>query len=436
MSRHRKVHRAWLVFAGVCIFNLIGYGLIVNCFGTFLVPTSQGLGISITEVSITHSVRTICGTVGSLLAGQLMQRIDLKKYLAGICIAIAAAAFLTSCSTQLWQLLLSAALLGLSVGMGIYTLVPLVIPQWFKQPEGYIGFATACGGIGGILFAPLLTWLMGTQGWKMGYYLMVAVALLIMLPIAILLIRYSPRSLGLQPYDNGKRREKKPANSLDENDGATLQKAVRSPSFYLIILFFVSVALVSGVYTHMPNMLREEGFSDIQAGYLYSFYQMGAAGAQFLVGLLSIKLNIKRTIHLFMGLILVGVVGIGFINPGLTFTALFVLLVGSGRAVGVVAGPILVRNTFGQKHYNTIFSGLYTSYLGAVAVSTTLYGLIYDTGHSYHYAYFVIIGCCAITMLSTQFTKLRTIKKPPVQQAEITNPSASHEANLRENNAV
>lgn len=398
----KRIHRAWLVFAGVCLFNMLGYGLIVNCFGAFLLPTSQGLGISVTEVSLTHSVRTICGTLGSLAAGQLVQRIDLKKYLAGICVALGAAALLTSLSTQLWQLLLCAALMGLSIGMGVYTLVPLVIPQWFRQPAGYIGFATACGGMGGILFAPILTWLMGGYGWKAGYYLMMAVALLIMLPVAVLLIRYSPGSVGLLPYDNGRPGKEDAAAGQDPSAGATLGQALRSPAFYLIILFFVAVALVSGVYTHMPNMLRERGFADQQTGYLYSFYQLGAAGAQFLVGLLCIRLNIRRTIHLFMGLILVGIVGIGFLDTGFALTALLVLLVGSGRAVGVVAGPILVRGTFGPRHYNTIFSGVYTSYLAAVAVSTTLYGLIYDASGSYHVAYGVIIACCLVTMLSAQ----------------------------------
>lgn len=402
MVRKKKTHKAWFVFAGICIFNLIGYGFIVNCFGIFLLPTSLGLRISVAEVSLTHSVRTICGTLGSLVTGYLIHRIDLKKYLACICISIAVAALLISRSTQLWQLLLWSAFLGLLVGMGIYTLVPLVIPQWFRQPERYIGVATTCSGIGGLLFVPILTWLMGKYGWKAGYYLMVAVAILVMFPIALFLVRYSPRSVGLQPYENGKIKKTTAKIKKDAYVGVSLRQAIRTPAFYLIILFFVSAALISGVYTHMPNMLREKGFTGIQTSYLYLFYQVGTVVAQFLVGMLSAQLNIKRTIYLFMGLILTGIIGIGFLDTGFAVASLLAFLVGLGRAVGVVAGPILVRSTFGLKHYNTIFSGLYTSYLVTVAISTTLYGLIFDFSNSYRIAYFVIMACCVVAIFSVQ----------------------------------
>ena len=62
MVRKKKIHKAWFVFAFASSIP-IGYGFIVNCFGIFLLPTSLGLRISAAEVSLTHPVRTICGTL-------------------------------------------------------------------------------------------------------------------------------------------------------------------------------------------------------------------------------------------------------------------------------------------------------------------------------------------------------------------------------------
>lgn len=413
-------HPAWRVFVGVCAFNFLAYGLIINGYGAFLLPTSQGTGLSVTAISLTHSVRTICGTFGSLLAGRVIDRFPLKAYLAVVCVVIAGASFFTALSSQLWQLLLSAGLLGWACGMGVYTLVPLVVPQWFTRPEGLMGIATACGGIGGIVFAPVLTGLMESLGWQSGYFTIVGVALLLMLPIAAGLLRYSPSELGLSPCNNekksfggkasGRRGESAVNPALDsEMAGAslTMGEAVRTPSFYLIAVVFMAVAFISGMYTHFPSMLREEGLSAAATGAMYSFYQVGVASGQLLIGMLSLKLNIKRTMYLFMAMVAAGLLGVVFLSSGpFLLLAFFAILTGSGRAVGVVAGPILVRSAYGQAHYNRIFSTLYTAYLATVAVSTTLYGLIYDQAHSYRNAYVLILLCCAVGAVFTGMSRL------------------------------
>ena len=113
--------RATAVFLGVCLFNFAGYGLIINCFGLFLSPVSVAQNISITEISLTHTVRTLCGMAGTVLAGRLMPRYDLRKYLALVCLGLAGAAVLTARSTVFWHFMLSAALLGFAAGLGIYT---------------------------------------------------------------------------------------------------------------------------------------------------------------------------------------------------------------------------------------------------------------------------------------------------------------------------
>lgn len=191
--------RATAVFLGVCLFNFAGYGLIINCFGLFLSPVSVAQNISITEISLTHTVRTLCGMAGTVLAGRLMPRYDLRKYLALVCLGLAGAAVLTARSTVFWHFMLSAALLGFAAGLGIYTLVPLVISEWFTAPGGYIGLATACGGLGGIVFSPVLARVIQCRGWQAGYLLIAAVALLVMLPAGVFLIRFRPGELGLEP---------------------------------------------------------------------------------------------------------------------------------------------------------------------------------------------------------------------------------------------
>ena len=405
--------RATAVFLGVCLFNFAGYGLIINCFGLFLSPVSVAQNISITEISLTHTVRTLCGMAGTVLAGRLVPRYDLRKYLALVCLGLAGAAVLTARSTVFWHFMLSAALLGFAAGLGIYTLVPLVISEWFTAPGGYIGLATACGGLGGIVFSPVLARVIQCRGWQAGYLLIAAVALLVMLPAGVFLIRFRPGELGLEPCTGKKtvragRRESVP---LPMDAGVTPDQAAHMPVFYLIIGMFIAVSLVSGAYTHVPAMLRAKGYGEMAVGGLNACYQMGAALTQFLLGALSVRWGIRRTMELFLTIIGVGAVGLLLTGSGsVILTGVFALMLGGGRALGVVEGPILVREAFGHRCYNTIFSNLYTAYLTACALTTTIYGLIYDSTGSYTVVFLFILVCIVLAAL-TVFGSLFCIRR-------------------------
>lgn len=395
--------RAMAVLVGVCLFNFAGYGLIINCFGMFLSPVSVAQGISITHISMTHTVRTLCGMIGTVVAGHLMPRFDLRKYLSLVCLGLAGSAILTACSTLFWHFLVSAALLGFAAGLGIYTLVPLVISEWFSTPGGYIGLATACGGLGGIVFSPILAWVIQRFDWQGGYVLIAAVVILVMLPAGIFLIRFRPAELGLEPYKNERKAAalgtQEPVLPMDA--GVTQAQAVRMPVFYLIIGMFIAVSLVSGAYTHVPAMLRAKGYGELAVGGLNACYQTGAAVTQLLLGALSVRWGIRRTMELFLSLIGIGAIGLLFTGSGsILITGAFTLMLGGGRALGVVEGPVLVREAFGHKCYNTIFTNLYTAYLTACALTTTIYGIIYDSTGSYTVVFVFILVCIGVVALT------------------------------------
>lgn len=398
-SNRRQV---FLVFAGVCIFNFIGYGIIINCFGMFLAPVSQAMGISVTNISMTHTIRTLCGMGTTLIAGHLMPKCNLRRYLAVVCLGLAFSSFLTAHATLLWQFALCAALLGSFAGLGIYTLVPLVINQWFERSGSYIGIATACGGLGGVVFSPVLAWIIEDFGWQGGYYCITIVVLLGMLPAALFLIRFSPHDVGCEPW-KGKCIDSTSTtpSATPLGVGVTLRDARKLPAFYFIIIFFVFVSMVSGAYTHVPSIMETKGFQSLQVGVLNSCYQCGGAIAQLLLGVLSARWGLKRTMSLFLLLISCGLFGLVMASSeNYLLAAVAILLFGGGRALGVVVGPILVREAFGQRHYSQIFSSVYTVYLTMCAAATTIYGMFYDHTESYDAVFVLIFGCILFVALA------------------------------------
>ena len=124
------------------------------------------------------------------------------------------------------------------------------------------------------------------------------VALVIMLPVAITMIRYDPKPMNVNPIpgrDNGDFDDVEMQITKDYK----IQEAAKTTQFYIIIVFFFAVALISGAYTHAPGMLKIKGLTAIETGYLYSFYQLGAAIAQFFIGVLITRYGLRRIMTFF-----------------------------------------------------------------------------------------------------------------------------------------
>ena len=189
------------------------------------------------------------------------------------------------------------------------------------------------------------------------------------------------------------------------------------PVFYLIICLFVAAALVSGAYTHVPAMLRFKGYGDLAVGGLNACYQLGAALSQFLLGALSVRWGIRRTMELFLSIIAAGLLLTG--SDSAVLTGLFVLMLGGGRALGVVEGPILVQEAFGRRYYNTIFPNIYTAYLAACALTTTLYGIIFDSTGSYTVVFLFILACVSLAAVSA-LGALFCIRRSPWRRAVLS----------------
>lgn len=64
-----RPHRAWLVFAGICLYYFVAFGLIYSGFGLFLSSMSEDLGIPYVQLSATATVRVLAGMVTTAVIG-------------------------------------------------------------------------------------------------------------------------------------------------------------------------------------------------------------------------------------------------------------------------------------------------------------------------------------------------------------------------------
>lgn len=63
-----------------------------------------------------------------------------------------------------------------------------------------MSIAMAGIGVGGTIFSPVITWLLGAYGWRSTYRIMALIILVLALPAALFILRKRPEDMGLLPY--------------------------------------------------------------------------------------------------------------------------------------------------------------------------------------------------------------------------------------------
>lgn len=403
--------RAMLVFLGLCVYYFVAFGLIYNGLGMFLTPISQDLNLPFVQVSFSSTVRILTGMVTTAAAGRILPKVNLKWFLSMNVLVLAGAAALISMAQSLPLILTGSALMGFAAGFALYAIVPIVLNQWFVHPERYVSIATAVGGAGGILFCPVLTWAIGSLGWRSAYRMIGVLILAVMLPVALGIIRYSPKEYGLLPYEGGSGRHsaaESPAASVPPGDAG---KRKEDWGLFLCFFFFFSAgAILSGMYGHIASAFWAEGFTDSQVGSLTALYQTGTTLTQLLFGLVSGKLGLKKALYLILPLVAVSSLGLLFAGSSFfLLTAVFSFLLGAGRAFGVIH-PLVTRYIYGTERFTRVYSGFYAVFLIFTAVSASLFGAVYHATGSYDGVYLLIFGCTVLEIGLVQWMFWRVRK--------------------------
>lgn len=406
--------KAMIIFGGLCVYYFVAFGLIYNGLGMFLTPISENLDIPFVQVSMSSTVRILTGMATTAAAGYILPKVKLKWFLSMNVLFLAGASALISVSHGLIGILAGSAWMGFAAGFALYAIVPIVLNQWFAQPERYVSIVTAVGGAGGILFCPVITWAISELGWREAYRMIGVIVLAVMLPISLFIIRYSPTEYGLQPYgtavtkeNNCQQKKVCPDLGVRTGDGRGL--------LICLLVFFLAAAVLSGMYGHVASAFWVKGFYDNQVGMLTAFYQAGTTVMQLLFGLISAKIGLRKTLNVMFPLIVISCAGMIFVKSSMfNLTAFFALLLGTGRAFGVI-NPLMTRYVYGAADFTRIYSGLYAAFLVSTAVTATLFGTLYDLTGSYNAVYLLILGCTILEIVVTQVI-FRLVRKRNISE--------------------
>jgi MFS family permease len=356
-------------------------------WGIFLTPLATEFG-GRGRVAGAYSTMQLASSCYGLVVGRLVDRHGARPVgVAGAC-ALALGFLLLS---QAGSLVAIYACLAVPVAIGSTCLGPLTsntaVARWFIRRRGQaLGVSTAGISAGGIVFAPLMQYLVVRIGWRGAFAVAALIVVVLVIPLVLGLMRRDPADLGLLPDGTG-------AAGASADDVADLrhelersirpEAAMRQRNFWLLAAAFgLTFAGLSAVLLYQVPLLLDRGIDESHAAFVLSATAaMGVIG-KLGFGTLLDRFDQRRIAAMCFWLQTVGV-GLLWLGTSAPLLACYVVLYGYAMGGNATLLASLIGRTFGRLHYGAIGGRMSPVLVLAPVLGVPATGFLRDATGSY-----------------------------------------------------
>ncbi len=413
----------WLALAGAMLVICSMVGNVVIPFGVFLPEMCEEFGWSRALLSAPYTAFWIVMGLLGPLAGMSVVKFGARKniILGNLVIIIGAAGmFLVK---EVWHIyLLYSVLIGGGQAFGSFIAANAVITNWFVRRRALaISLLSAAGGVGGLIFTPLLGWFISTQGWRPAWLLVSGIHLVLAVIGGGILIRNRPEDMGQAP-DGEVTGAAQAAEAVNPAPSRVYQTAVdwkvrdalRTPAFWMTVAFASTTMFTLNFLTlHQVAYLQDMGYSQMTAA-----TAAGMLGGMTIIGQLAAgALGTRYEARYIAAVCLVGLaVGVTILMNVRVLPLIYLHTVISGISCGgiMVVLPILLGAYYGRVNYAQILG--WTTPVTTIfsAGSPLLAAFIFDNTGSYT-PVFIMSLCLLVVGLVCTF-----LARPPKPRVTVS----------------
>lgn len=376
--------RSWTTagLAFTAMFVAVGTGY---AYGALLLPLTRDLPIAPGTASGVFSVTVVVFFLAGAPAGILTDRWGPRVVLLLGAVALSGGLALTSAARGPALLYLGH---GLLVGGGMATtfvpLIAVVSASFLRYRSVAVGVAVSGIGIGTLVMAPLVAWLIAELGWRLAYVLLAVVGGSVMLTAAVLVTAAQGS-----------------ASTMQERDTPAIASLLRARDYRLLYAAQALLAIALFMpFAHLPAYGERSGTSAVAAAGL-----VGVIGAASVVGRLALgpvadRLGLLLTYRWCFLAVAVSFVPWLWSGGGYPFLLAHAIVFGVGYGGFVALLPGVVAERFGLQQLGGLIGILYTSNAIGAGLGPLVAGLLVEE-HGYAPAGWggLVCGLLATTLL-------------------------------------
>jgi MFS family permease len=375
-----------------------GLGLITE-------PLLTDLGIDRVSYAQLNLWATIAGSVGALGVGRLIDRAGSRVALTLVAVLLGIVVCVMSTAASFAALAAGVAL-SRTLGQSALSVVSLaMVGQWFaRRIDTAMATYSIVMSVGFMAAFPIVGAAVQGSGWRLAW-LAIGVALIaILAPLAWLVVRRNPESVGLSVDGSEGGSKDPPSDSAPEPAGYTWTAALQTPAFWVFAVGAALYGLVaSGIGLFNESILAERGFS---AQVYYNSLVMTAMTAlvgNFLGGWLARRVALGRLMSVALAVLTLGLAMLPHLSTAAHVGA-WAMLMGLGGGLVMVLFFSVWPRLYGRQQLGRIQGAAQSMTVLASAVGPLLLAWCVDRTGSYASMFRVlaaVVGLAAIAALVT-----------------------------------
>ncbi len=375
----QQIYYGWWIVGACLLVAAIGNALGLFGAGVYLRAIVETTGWTTGSVSGAITLFYLVSAVLLIPVGSGISHIGPRPFIVAGGLAMAAGVAGIGHVDRPWHVYVLFALMGIGWACLSTTAVATTLAPWFETYQGRaVSIASLGASAGGMLGPPLLLLGRDLVGFAATTSAAAAVALAVVMPLALLVIRHRPEDMGLSADGGGRAwQDHEPLQSK-----WICSNALRTPALVTAMMAFgIAMSMQIGLLTHQVTLLTRFLQTRMIAA------TVSATALSALVGRLALAAFADRISARVTSSIVLLVAAMSFCVLAMAETP--TLLIGACMLFGLTVGnvttlpPIIVRREFGAASFGPIFGAASCVIQLAAAVGPSFYGLLHDRLGSY-----------------------------------------------------
>ena len=404
MSEARKpssIYYGWWIVATAAVGMSTGPGQFAfGSLGLFMKPLGAEFGWSRTEISLALTFFTLALALFIPYIGKLVDRFGSRKVLLpSLTIFAVLLALIPILADRLWILYVLFILTG-ALAAGANALPYLrSISAWFDRRRGFaIGIAMGGSGTGYIYVPPMMQYMIDHHGWRSGYFLLAAIALLAV-PLVYFLLREQPSKSETEDFDEFR----SPSTISSSATDIPFTELLKRPLLWQLFIIFCLLSIsLYGVLSHIVPMLSDRGMTPVRAALV-----MSTLGTSIVVARIMVGYVIDRFFAPYVAAccFLASALGVALLATGAINAPAFLAAILIGFSMGAEMDMLayLTGRYFGVENFGKVYGVLFTSFLIGTSIGPVSYGMAFE---SLGYYIWVLMISIALMLVASVLTVL------------------------------
>jgi MFS family permease len=413
--RRGRLYYGWYIVAVCNVVAMMTWGIGVFNQGVFLGYFVDTYGWPRAALSFGPMLFYVWAGLVGVAIGRLIDRRGPRPILVAGALLLGAGTTTLGFASEPWHVYPGFLLLGSGYACLHTVTLGAIVARWFMRERARaMGAATFGASVGGMILAPLNATLLTTWGGPVGGLTLAAIAIVLVVPLALWVVKDGPEAVG-QEIDGGDERARNAGRwtsasasgshlvVADERDWR-VGEAARTVAFWAIAVCFHLTMMAQGGFLIHQVLILAPTFGFVEAATVVSITTiMGAVGRT----VFTVVGNRWPSRQIAAAMFVLQAAGLALSAIG---GAAWVLVAGSiafGLTMGIIVSiqPVVVADCFGRRAFGRVYGPIYLAIQLGTGFGSLVFGLTASAFGSYGPVLSVVAGTLLVAAFGMRWAR-------------------------------